>query len=73
MNQTHQQVAESIVEHFRAGLSESARQHIDSEHFTRLATLIRGALSAEQAVAVDLVDELLGKLRARVDAPQLEL
>jgi hypothetical protein len=73
MNQTHQQVAESIVEQFRAGLGESARQHIDSEHFARLANLIRGALSAEQAVAVDLVEELLGKLRTRVDAPQLEL
>jgi hypothetical protein len=73
MTQTHQQVADSIVDHFRAGLSESGRQHIDEEHFARLATLICAALSAEQTVAVDLVEELLVKLRARVDAPQLEL
>ena len=73
MTQSHQEIAESIVEQFRAGLSESARQHIDSEHFARLATRICAALSAEQTVAVDLVEELLGKLRTRVEARQLEL
>lgn len=70
---SHQQVADSIVEQFRAGLSEGVRQHIDSEHSTRLASLIRAALSAEQTVAIDLAEQLLGKLRSRVDAPQLEL
>ncbi len=73
MIQSHQQTADSIVEQFRAGLGESVRQHIDSEHFAFLATSIAAALSAEQTVAVDLVEELLGKLRTRVDAPQLEL
>ena len=40
MTQTHQQVADSIVDHFRAGLSESARQHIDSEHFDGSGSLL---------------------------------
>ena len=73
MTPSHQQVSKEIVEQFRAGLSQSVRQHIDSEHFERLEASIRTALSAEQTVAVSLVEEVLGKLRARVDAPQLEL
>lgn len=73
MTQGHQEIAGDIVEQFRAGLSESARHHIDSEHFVRLEGLIREALSAEQTVAVDLVEELLVRLRTRLDTPQLEL
>jgi hypothetical protein len=73
MTPSHQQVAEDIVEQFRAGLSEGGRQHIDSEHWARLASLIGAALSAEQAVTIELVEQLLGKLRSRVEAPQLEL
>ncbi len=73
MTPSHQQVAESIVDQFRASLSESTRQHIDSEQFARLASLIRGALAAEQTVAVEMVEDLLSGLRSRVEPPQLEL
>ncbi|MGD2073693.1 MAG: hypothetical protein PVI91_04785 [Gammaproteobacteria bacterium] len=73
MTQGHQEIAGDIVEQFRAGLSGGARQHIDSEHFMRLEALIREALTAEQTVAVDLVEELLVRLRTRLDTPQLEL
>jgi len=73
MTHSHQEIAASIVAEFRDGLSEATRQHIDSDQFAQLASLIHAALSAEQAVAVDLVEELLGRLRARMDAPQLEL
>lgn len=73
MTHSHQDIAAGIVAEFRDNLSEATRQHIDSEQFAHLASLICAALSAEQAVAVDLVEELLARLRARLDAPQLEL
>ena len=73
MIHSHQEIADSIIAEFRDGLSDATRQHIDSEQFAHLASLICAALSAEQAVAVELVEELLGRLRARTAVPQLEL
>jgi hypothetical protein len=73
MTERHQDIAAKIVEQFRADLSEGVRQHIDSEHFERLASLICMALSGEQAVAIELVEAALVKLRLRMDAPPLEL
>ena len=69
----HQQLAQKVVEAFRARLSEDARQQISQTALDELALMIREALSEELESAAASVEELARKLRANIDKPELGL
>ena len=69
----HQQLAQKVVEAFRARLSEDARQQISQTALDELALMIREALSEELESAAASVEELARTLRANIDKPELGL
>ncbi len=69
----HQQLAQKVVEAFRASLSEDARQQISQTALDELALMIREALSEELESAAASVEELARTLRANIDKPELGL
>ena len=73
MTDRHQELATQVVEAFKAKLSEAARGHISAAQFEELNFMIREALSVEREATTALVEELLGKLRAGIERPELEL
>ncbi len=73
MKNTHQELADKIVNTFKATLDESARQRVSAAQFDELAIMIREALSEELETAVELVEEVARTLRTRVQKPEIGL
>ncbi len=60
----HEEVANKVVEAFKAALSDTALEHITPRQFEALAATIREVLSQERAQAAELVEDVVRKLRA---------
>ncbi|ADE13550.1 hypothetical protein Nhal_0355 [Nitrosococcus halophilus Nc 4] len=73
MTNRHQEIAEKAVEAFKELLSEQARQQISDRQFDELALIIREALSEELENAVEIAEDMVKRLRAQVERPELEL
>lgn len=73
MTDRHQELATRVVEAFKANLGEAARGHISAAQFEDLNLMIREALSEEREATAALLEELLRKLRADIERPELEL
>lgn len=73
MADRHQQLADKVVEAFKALLSENARQQISDRELNELTLMIREALSEELESAAASVEELARTLRAKIDRPELGL
>lgn len=73
MANQHQEIAQKVVEQFKASLSEAARAHITTSQFNKLASLIEQAIAHEMAEAADLVERAARKLRAGTARPELGL
>jgi hypothetical protein len=65
--------AQSVVDKFKEILSPEARGNISDAEFTELVALIRAAIAVELNASADLVDEVVKKLRATTDKPELAL
>ncbi|QBQ54142.1 hypothetical protein [Nitrosococcus wardiae] len=73
MANRHQEVAEKVVEAFKELLSEQAREQISDRQFDELALIVREALSEELENAVEIAEDMVKRLRAQVERPELEL
>ena len=73
MVEHHEETAEKVVAAFKSSLKEEICQQINRTQFDELERAIRQALSDERAMAVELIEELVKKMRSKVDRPELEL
>lgn len=73
MNDTHQAIANRIVETFKAQLNAGVREQIPESAYEELLQMIRGALAAELNTAADLLEELVRRLRAQDQRGELGL
>lgn len=60
----HHEKADKIICAFREPLDEKIRQQITDSQFDVLALMSRGVLTDELAIAAELVEEVVRKLRA---------
>ena len=73
MTQSHQEIAESIVEEFLQQLDPSLGGLIPQSLCSELTFKIREALDAQSEQAARQVEQLAKTLRQRIDRPQFEL
>lgn len=73
MTDHHREVAEKIVTAFKAELSDATQKQIADARFEALTRAITEALSEERANAADLVENVVKRLRAEVEKPELGL
>lgn len=73
MSNQNEQLAQKVVEAFKANISAEARGHISDGEFDELALIVQEALSLEMTEAVEMVDELERRLKALAGRRQLEL
>ncbi len=69
----HYELAEKVVEAFKSDLSEAMCRQISDSEFSRLADMIREAISEELETAVDLIEEVARKLREGVEKPDISI
>lgn len=73
MSERHQELAEKVVSAFKERLSEHARGQITDAQFEDLSLMIREVIAVELEGAANLMDEVLKKLRADIEKPDLGL
>jgi hypothetical protein len=73
MTENQHPVVGKIIDAFRAGLSDSAREQISSAQFADLASMIDQAIDAEAGTAAELVEQVARTLRERARGPELGL
>lgn len=69
-NQDH---AQQVVERFKEMLAPQVRTSIADAEFTALAGLIHAAIAEELNATAELVEEVLKKIRASAEKPELGL
>ena len=69
----HYELAEKVVEAFKSDLSEATCRQISDSEFSRLADMIREAISEELETAVDLIEGVARKLREGVEKPDISI
>lgn len=67
----HQDRAVKVVEAFRGLLDENIRQQITNAQFDTLTLMITEAISEELGVAADMMEDVIQKLRAEINKPEL--
>lgn len=73
MTDNQEDIANKITETFKASLDTAAREQIDEARFHELASAIRSALAAERLVMAEHLEDVVKKIRAGTDRPQIEL
>lgn len=73
MDETHQVIANRIVESFKAQLNADVREQIPDAAYEELLQMIRGALAAELNTAADMLEDLVRKMRAQDERGDLGL
>ncbi|MEM4657641.1 MAG: hypothetical protein QXX77_04375 [Candidatus Methanosuratincola sp.] len=73
MTNHNEEVARKIAEDFLASLDEPVRVQITEAQLDNLVSAIRKVLSAEKSRIADQIEDIVGKLRAEVDKPELDL
>ncbi|MGD9000859.1 MAG: hypothetical protein PVF75_10620 [Granulosicoccaceae bacterium] len=73
MTDHHEEVANKIMETFKASLDEAVREQISEARLHELATAIQVALSAERMVLAEYLEDVVKKMRAGAERPQIEL
>lgn len=71
MTNRHQDQATKIIEAFKDTLDEDVCQQISDEKFNVLALMIKEAMGEELGVAAELIEDVVRKLRAESDKPEL--
>jgi hypothetical protein len=71
MTNRHQQVAEKIVATFKQSLSENAAQQVSDAQFNTLILMIREAMGEEASFAAEQLEQVIRKLRAESEKPDL--
>ncbi len=69
----HAEAARKVVQSFRAILAPRALQEITADEFAELEILVHEALADELHQAAEQMGDLVQRLRAEVDMPQLGL
>ncbi len=73
MNNRNEQLAQKVVEVFKANISAEARAHITEMEFNELAHIVLEALELEMSEAVEMVDELERRLKERASRREMDL
>ena len=71
MTNRHQQRAEKIVTTFKQSLSESVVQQITDAQFNSLILMIKESMGEEAGFAADELEQVIRKLRAESEKPDL--
>ncbi|MEM4407491.1 MAG: hypothetical protein QXI19_01975 [Candidatus Caldarchaeum sp.] len=66
-------MARKIAEDFIASLDESVKEKITEAQIDNLVSAIRKVLSAEKARVADQIEDIVKRLRAEIDKPELDL
>jgi len=73
MLKRHQDKAAQVVEAFRNNLDVEILQQISDAQFKGLEMMIAEAMGEEMGVAAEMVSEVVTKLRAESERPDLDL
>lgn len=73
MTNHNEEVARKIAEDFIASLDESVKEKITEAQIDNLVSAIRKVLSAEKARVADQIEDIVKRLRAEIDKPELDL
>jgi hypothetical protein len=71
MTNQHQDRAVKVVEAFRGLLDENINQQIADAKFDTLTLMITEAISEELGVAADMMEDVVKKVRAEINKPEL--
>lgn len=71
MTNRHQQRAEKIVATFKQSLAENVAQQITDAQFNALTVMIREAMGEEASFAAEELEQVIQKLRAESEKPDL--
>ena len=73
MNHEHETLADQVVDTFQTLLDNDVRDAIGDKNFAALNEMIREALSDHTAIILDRFEEVIKKLRAEIEKPEIEL
>jgi L-lactate utilization protein LutC len=73
MTDHHAEIAKTLTETFKASLDEAVREQISEARLHELTIAIHTALSSEQLELAEYLEEVVKKLRAGIERPQIEL
>ena len=71
MTNRHQQTAEKIVATFKQSLDKNIAQQITEAQFNTLTLMIREAMGEEAGFAAEQLEQIIRKLRAESEKPDL--
>ncbi len=71
MTNRHQQTAEKIVATFKQSLDKNIAQQITEAQFNTLTLMIREAMGEEAGFAAEQLEQVIRKLRAESEKPDL--
>jgi hypothetical protein len=73
MTNRHDELAQKVVQTFKAELPEQVLSEISEGQFDELAAMIREAISEELRFAAELIEQAARRLRKGVERPELGL
>lgn len=71
MTNRHQERAEQIVATFKQSLDAKVVQYITDAQFTALTLMIKEAMGEELGFAAEQLEQVIRKLRAEAEKPEL--
>lgn len=71
MTQDSQRRAQKVVQVFRKNLSDDVQNQIGDDGFNRLTMLIDEAIQDELKESALLIEEVLKKIREKIDHPEI--
>lgn len=71
MTNRHQEKAENIVATFKQSLDEKVAQQITDAQFTALTLMVKEAMGEELGLAAEQLEQVIRKLRAEAEKPDL--
>jgi len=73
MTNRHHQRADKLVAEFKEIIGESVCSEISDAHFEDLALLVRDAITDELLAAIELIENVVKKIRSDTDLHELGL
>jgi hypothetical protein len=73
MTNHHQDRSNKVVEAFKGLLDENVSQQISDSQYDTLALMISEAMSEELAVAAEMMEDVIKKIRIEANRSELEL
>lgn len=73
MTDRPEELAQKVVQAFKARLPDAARKQIPEVQFDELVAMIREAISEELTNAAEIVEQAAKELRAAVERPDIGL